>query len=118
MWRCSARRPRARPMDSIHFGFHVEDADVIAGRLKNWDIVGPTDRPREALAAASSRQISQLQTVLRCKRRQPLVNRHAAGWAREQRLDGCRGFPGIELKQHGLDRTDGRWRQRQRSVTK
>src|SRR5215216_4432730 len=77
MWRCSARRPRARPMDSIHFGFHVEDADVIAGRLKNWDIVGPTDRPREALAAASSRPISQLQD-LTAANRAPLQTPSAA----------------------------------------
>ena len=28
-----------------HFGFHVEDSDVIAERLKNWEIVGPSDRP-------------------------------------------------------------------------
>src|SRR5882672_5722328 len=28
-----------------HFGFHVEDSDVIAERLKDWDIVGPSQRP-------------------------------------------------------------------------
>ena len=34
-----------------HFGFHVEDADVIADRLKNWDVVGPTDRPADRVYA-------------------------------------------------------------------
>jgi len=34
-----------------HFGFHVEDVDVIADRLKNWDIVGPTDRPADRVYA-------------------------------------------------------------------
>jgi catechol 2,3-dioxygenase-like lactoylglutathione lyase family enzyme len=34
-----------------HFGFHVEDADVIANRLKNWDVVGPTDRPPDRVYA-------------------------------------------------------------------
>jgi catechol 2,3-dioxygenase-like lactoylglutathione lyase family enzyme len=30
-----------------HFGFHVEDSGVIAERLKNWDIVGPSERPAD-----------------------------------------------------------------------
>jgi catechol 2,3-dioxygenase-like lactoylglutathione lyase family enzyme len=34
-----------------HFGFHVEDADVIAERLKNWDVVGPSDRPPDRVYA-------------------------------------------------------------------
>jgi catechol 2,3-dioxygenase-like lactoylglutathione lyase family enzyme len=34
-----------------HFGFHVEDADVIADRLKNWGVVGPTDRPADRVYA-------------------------------------------------------------------
>jgi predicted enzyme related to lactoylglutathione lyase len=34
-----------------HFGFHVEDADVIADRLKSWDVVGPTDRPPDRVYA-------------------------------------------------------------------
>jgi catechol 2,3-dioxygenase-like lactoylglutathione lyase family enzyme len=34
-----------------HFGFHVEDADVIADRLKNWDVVGPADRPPDRVYA-------------------------------------------------------------------
>src|ERR1700761_2172653 len=28
-----------------HFGFHVEDADEIEKRLKNWKVIGPTERP-------------------------------------------------------------------------
>ena len=34
-----------------HFGFHVGDADVIAERLKHWDVVGPTDRPPDRVYA-------------------------------------------------------------------
>jgi catechol 2,3-dioxygenase-like lactoylglutathione lyase family enzyme len=34
-----------------HFGFHVEDADLIAERLKEWDVVGPTDRPPDRVYA-------------------------------------------------------------------
>jgi catechol 2,3-dioxygenase-like lactoylglutathione lyase family enzyme len=34
-----------------HFGFHVEDADLIADRLKNWEVVGPTDRPADRVYA-------------------------------------------------------------------
>jgi len=30
-----------------HFGFHVEDSDVIAERLKNWEVIGPTERPAD-----------------------------------------------------------------------
>ena len=34
-----------------HFGFHVEDAELIAERLKEWDVVGPTDRPPDRVYA-------------------------------------------------------------------
>jgi catechol 2,3-dioxygenase-like lactoylglutathione lyase family enzyme len=30
-----------------HFGFQVEDSDVIAERLKNWDVIGPSERPAD-----------------------------------------------------------------------
>jgi catechol-2,3-dioxygenase len=34
-----------------HFGFHVEDADLIAERLKKWDVVGLTERPADRVYA-------------------------------------------------------------------
>ena len=30
-----------------HFGFQVEDSEVIAQRLKNWQVVGPSERPAD-----------------------------------------------------------------------
>jgi catechol 2,3-dioxygenase-like lactoylglutathione lyase family enzyme len=34
-----------------HFGFHVEDSDVIGERLKKWDVVGPSARPPDRVYA-------------------------------------------------------------------
>ena len=34
-----------------HFGFHVENSDVIAERLKDWDVVGPSERPADRVYA-------------------------------------------------------------------
>ena len=30
-----------------HFGFHIEDHNVIAERLKKWNVVGPEKRPAD-----------------------------------------------------------------------
>jgi catechol 2,3-dioxygenase-like lactoylglutathione lyase family enzyme len=30
-----------------HFGFHVEDAEAVARRMKDWDVVGPEKRPAD-----------------------------------------------------------------------
>jgi predicted enzyme related to lactoylglutathione lyase len=30
-----------------HIGFHVEDADAIAEKLKKWKVVGPSKRPED-----------------------------------------------------------------------
>ena len=36
-----------KPPGLNHFGFHVEDAADIAKRMKNWDVVGPEQRPAD-----------------------------------------------------------------------
>jgi catechol 2,3-dioxygenase-like lactoylglutathione lyase family enzyme len=30
-----------------HFGFHIENADVVAERMKKWKVVGPVKRPAD-----------------------------------------------------------------------
>lgn len=34
-----------KPNGLNHFGFHVEDREVIAERMKKWKVVGPEKRP-------------------------------------------------------------------------
>ena len=34
-----------------HFGFHVEDSEVIAERLKKYKVVGPSERPADRVYA-------------------------------------------------------------------
>ena len=46
-----SQKAEGKPNGLNHFGFHVEDADVIADRLKDWDVVGPTDRPADRVYA-------------------------------------------------------------------
>lgn len=36
-----------KPPGLNHFGFHVEDAAEIAKRMKEWDVVGPEQRPAD-----------------------------------------------------------------------
>jgi len=45
------QKAEGKPNGLNHFGFHVEDADVIAERLKDWDVVGPTERPADRVYA-------------------------------------------------------------------
>jgi catechol 2,3-dioxygenase-like lactoylglutathione lyase family enzyme len=45
------QKAEGKPNGLNHFGFHVEDADLIADRLKAWDVVGPTERPADRVYA-------------------------------------------------------------------
>ena len=38
-------KAEGKPPGLNHFGFHIEDADLIAERLKSWKVVGPSARP-------------------------------------------------------------------------
>ena len=38
-----------KPCGLNHFGFHIEDHQEIARRLKKWDVVGPAQRPADLL---------------------------------------------------------------------
>lgn len=40
-----SQKAEGKPCGLNHFGFHVDDSDQIAERLKGWDVVGPTPRP-------------------------------------------------------------------------
>jgi catechol 2,3-dioxygenase-like lactoylglutathione lyase family enzyme len=42
-----SQKAEGKPCGLNHFGFHVEDSDVIAGRMKNWKVVGPEQRPAD-----------------------------------------------------------------------
>jgi catechol 2,3-dioxygenase-like lactoylglutathione lyase family enzyme len=42
-----SQKAGGKPCGLNHFGFHVEDSDVIAARLKNWKVVGPEERPAD-----------------------------------------------------------------------
>jgi catechol-2,3-dioxygenase len=42
-----SQKAEGKPCGLNHFGFHVEDSDAIAARLKNWKVVGPEDRPAD-----------------------------------------------------------------------
>ena len=37
-----SQKAEGKPCGLNHFGFHVEDSDVIAERMKNWNVVGPS----------------------------------------------------------------------------
>jgi len=41
------QRAEGKPCGINHFGFHVEDADEVARRLANYEVVGPSDRPED-----------------------------------------------------------------------
>jgi catechol 2,3-dioxygenase-like lactoylglutathione lyase family enzyme len=41
------QKAEGKPNGLNHFGFHVEDSELIAERLKKWDVVGPSDRPAD-----------------------------------------------------------------------
>ena len=36
-----------KPPGLYHFGFHIEDHNEIAERLRKWDVVGPEKRPAD-----------------------------------------------------------------------
>jgi catechol 2,3-dioxygenase-like lactoylglutathione lyase family enzyme len=40
-----SQKAEGKPCGLNHFGFQVDDADVIAQRLKSWKVVGPSPRP-------------------------------------------------------------------------
>jgi catechol 2,3-dioxygenase-like lactoylglutathione lyase family enzyme len=42
-----SQKAEGKPCGLNHFGFHVEDSDVIAERMKNWKVVGPEQRPAD-----------------------------------------------------------------------
>jgi catechol-2,3-dioxygenase len=42
-----SQKAEGKPCGLNHFGFQVEDSDVIAGRMKNWKVVGPEQRPAD-----------------------------------------------------------------------
>jgi catechol 2,3-dioxygenase-like lactoylglutathione lyase family enzyme len=42
-----SQKAEGKPCGLNHFGFHVEDSDVIAERMKNWKVVGPERRPAD-----------------------------------------------------------------------
>ena len=37
-----SQKAEGKPCGLNHFGFQIEDADVIAQRLKSWKVVGPS----------------------------------------------------------------------------
>jgi catechol 2,3-dioxygenase-like lactoylglutathione lyase family enzyme len=39
-------KAEGKPSGINHFGFHIEDADEITGRLAEWDIGAPVQRPK------------------------------------------------------------------------
>jgi catechol-2,3-dioxygenase len=41
------QKAEGKPPGLNHFGFHIEDHQVIAERLKKWDVVGPAQRPAD-----------------------------------------------------------------------
>ena len=41
------QRAEGKPHGLNHFGFQIEDRDVIAERLKKWNVVGPVKRPAD-----------------------------------------------------------------------
>ncbi len=46
-----SQKAEGKPNGLNHFGFHVEDSDVIADRLKKWDVAGPSERPPDRVYA-------------------------------------------------------------------
>jgi len=42
-----SQKAEGKPCGLNHFGFHVEDSDVIAERMKSWKVVGPEQRPAD-----------------------------------------------------------------------
>jgi catechol-2,3-dioxygenase len=40
-----SQKAEGKPCGLNHFGFQVEDSDVIAQRMKSWKVVGPSARP-------------------------------------------------------------------------
>jgi catechol 2,3-dioxygenase-like lactoylglutathione lyase family enzyme len=42
-----SQKAEGKPCGLNHFGFHVEDSDAIAERMKNWKVVGPEHRPAD-----------------------------------------------------------------------
>lgn len=46
-----SQKAEGKPNGLNHFGFHVEDAEEIAARMKKWDVVGPEKRPADRVYA-------------------------------------------------------------------
>jgi catechol 2,3-dioxygenase-like lactoylglutathione lyase family enzyme len=46
-----SQKAEGKPCGLNHFGFQVEDYGDVAGRLKNWDVVGPEARPADRVYA-------------------------------------------------------------------
>jgi hypothetical protein len=42
-----AQTAEGKPNGLNHFGFHIENADVVAERMKKWNVVGPVKRPAD-----------------------------------------------------------------------
>jgi catechol-2,3-dioxygenase len=42
-----SQKAEGKPCGLNHFGFHVEDSEAIAARLKSWKVVGPAERPAD-----------------------------------------------------------------------
>ena len=42
-----SQKAEGKPCGLNHFGFQVEDADLIAERMKTWKVVGPAPRPAD-----------------------------------------------------------------------
>jgi catechol 2,3-dioxygenase-like lactoylglutathione lyase family enzyme len=46
-----SQKAEGKPNGLNHFGFHVEDAEDVAKRMQNWDVVGPEKRPADRVYA-------------------------------------------------------------------
>jgi catechol 2,3-dioxygenase-like lactoylglutathione lyase family enzyme len=42
-----AQTAEGKPNGLNHFGFHIENADVVTERMKKWNVVGPVKRPAD-----------------------------------------------------------------------